>query len=318
MKLIVPQTAVADIEPTIRTIAPDLSIVHIAEDGSADGDIADADAILRWMMSKVLDTTIDQAPRLRWVHTMSAGVDGFRLGDLARRKITLTNSAGAHAIAISEFVLSTMLGRVKRLRELASFTPGDAWQRRRSLDMGELYGQTVLILGLGSIGREIAKRAHAFGMRVIGSRRRPVPMPNIDVVVGDHQWRDLLPQADFVVVATPLTAATRGMVDADAFGRMKPGAYLINIARGQIVDSDALIDALRTRRLSGASLDTLPVEPLPADHPLWSAPNIWITPHISWMSPRTQERSLSYFYENLRRFVAGEDLINVVDIQQGY
>jgi phosphoglycerate dehydrogenase-like enzyme len=137
-------------------------------------------------------------------------------------------------------------------------------------------------------------------------------------VVGEHEWRELLPEADYVAIATPLTDATRGMLDAAALARMRPGAYLVNIARGEIIDTTALIAALEQGRLAGAALDALPEEPLPPEHPLWRAPNVWITPHISASSPRTSERAIGIFLENVRRYMAGEPLINVVDKQAGY
>jgi phosphoglycerate dehydrogenase-like enzyme len=137
-------------------------------------------------------------------------------------------------------------------------------------------------------------------------------------VVGAEEWRDLLPEADYVVIAAPLTAATRGMFDAAAFARLRRGAYLINIARGEIVDTPALLAALHEGRLGGAALDALPEEPLPPDHPLWSAPNVWITPHISASSPHMRERAIGVFLENLRRYRAGEPLINTVDKAAGY
>lgn len=319
MKLIIPQSLAEEMTPRIREIAPDAQIVQVAKDGTPDGDLADADALLRAMSNTAFKRVLGEAPRLRWVHTISAGVDSVLLPELLERdEIVLTNSAGAHGIPISEFVLAMMLAHAKRLRELAALTPENAWPHGRDLELGELHGMTILVLGLGSIGNEVAKRAAAFGMRVWGNRRHPEPTEGVEKVVGEHEWRDLLPEVDYLVICTPLTNATRGMVDQAAFERVKTGAYLINIARGQIVETDALLEALHSGKLSGAALDTVPEEPLPADHPLWSAPNVWITPHISASSPQTESRSLEFFYENLRRFVAGEELTNIVDKSAGY
>ena len=188
----------------------------------------------------------------------------------------------------------------------------------RTLQLDELYEKTLLILGLGHIGQEIARRAAAFGMRVIGSRRRPAPLAGLARVVGEDAWRALLPEADYLVIAAPLTSATRGMLDAAALALMRPSAYLVNIARGEIIDTAALIAALEQGRLAGASLDVLPEEPLPSEHPLWRTPNVWITPHISSSSPRTSERAIAIFLENVRRDMAGQPFVNLVDQQAGY
>lgn len=319
MKLILPSQLAEAVEPKLARIAPNLEIVHTDRDGMPDGDLSDAEILLRWWIGvDALKRLLRSAPRLRWMHTPSAGVDTLLIPEIVERDITLTNSAGAHAIPIAEFVLLFMLGHVKRVRDLAALTPENAWERGRNLQLGELSGQTVLVVGMGSIGQEIARRATAFGMRVFGSRRRPQPMQGVEKVVGEGEWRDLLPEADYVVIATPLTNATRGMVDKAAFERMKPSAYLINIARGQIVQTEPLLAALREGQIAGAGLDALPEEPLPPGHPLWSAPNSWITPHISWSSPLMRERAIGIFLDNLRRYQAGEPLVNVVDKAAGY
>ena len=319
MKLIIPKAIAGLVEPRIGAIAPDWSVVHVDDDGTVEGDATDAAAYLRWWMPvEAFRRTLAAAPALRWVHSPSAGVDHLLIPEIVESEIVLTNSAGAHAIPIAEFVLMCMLAHAKRARALLALRPEDAWDHEDRLLLGELYEKTALIIGLGSIGEEIARRAAAFGMRVLGSRRRPRPTTAVDLVVGEDGWRDLLPEADFVVIAAPLTERTRGMVDADAFARMRPDAYLINIARGPIVDTGALLEALHTGRIAGAAIDTPPVEPLPPDHPLWRAPNTWITPHISYSSPRGRERLFQIFFENLRRFRAGEPLINVVDKRAGY
>jgi phosphoglycerate dehydrogenase-like enzyme len=199
-------------------------------------------------------------------------------------------------------------------RDLAALTPEDGWAQGRTLQLGELYEKTLLILGLGHIGQEIARRAAAFGMRVIGSRRRPAPIAGVERVVGEQAWRELLPEADYLVLATPLTSATKGMLDAAALAQMRPSAYLVNIARGEIIDTAALEQG----RLAGAALDVVPDEPLPPEHPLWRTPNVWITPHISASSPRTSERAITIFLENVRRDLAGQPFVKLVDLQAGY
>lgn len=319
MKFILPTRIAEHVEPQLRAIVPDAQVVHLDDAGAADGDMSDAEVFFRWWSpNHVLERVLAAAPRLRWIHTPSAGVDQMRIPELLERDLLLTSSAGAHSIPIAEFVLMLMLAHVKHARTLAALHPSTAWPQARALQLGELYGKQLLIVGLGSIGQAIAARAAAFGMRVAGSRRHPAPLDGVDQVVGEHGWRELLPGADFVVVATPLTPATSGMIDAAAFERMRPSAYLINIARGPIVDTDALIAALTAGRIAGAALDALPQEPLPPEHPLWTTPNVWVTPHISFSSPHLRDRSIAIFLDNLPRFRAGRPLVNLVDWTAGY
>src|SRR5215213_1568516 len=171
MKLIIPTSIADKVEPQLREIAPSAEVVHVDQSGVGDGDLADARVLLRWWMpATTLRRILAAAPRLRWLHTPSAGVDGLLIPEVVERGIALTNSAGAHAIPIAEFVLLFMLGHAKCARDLAALTPENAWKHARTLDLGELYEKTVLILGLGHIGQQIARRAAAFGMRVVGSR----------------------------------------------------------------------------------------------------------------------------------------------------
>src|SRR3954463_5155934 len=236
MKLIIPSSIANKVEPQLHEIAPRADVVHVDQEGAGDGDLSDAQVLLRWWMpATTLRRILAATPRLRWLHTPSAGVDGLLIPEVLERGIVLTNSAGAHAIPIAEFVLLCVLEHAKRAQALAALTPENAWQYGRTLHLDELYEKTLLILGLGHIGQEIARRAAAFGMRVIGSRRRPAPIAGVEWGVGDDGWRALLPEADYLVLATPLTSTTRGMLDAAALAQLQPSAYLINIARGEII-----------------------------------------------------------------------------------
>lgn len=182
----------------------------------------------------------------------------------------------------------------------------------------ELADATLLILGTGNIGKAIASRAKAFGVRVWGSRRHPEPLPNFDKIVGADEWRSLLPAVDYVVIATPLTPETKGLIDEAALRSMRQSAYLINIDRGAIVDEAALLTALPEGWIAGGGLDTVATEPLPPESPLWSLPNALITPHCSALSPRLRERIAQLFIDNLKRYQTGQPLRNVVDKQAGY
>ncbi|HMQ32723.1 MAG TPA: D-2-hydroxyacid dehydrogenase [Chloroflexaceae bacterium] len=314
MKIIVPSQIRDLLAPRLPA---EVTAVWANPDATFEGDPAGAAAYFRWWGEQnVYEHVLRRAPELRWVHTPSAGVEHLLTPAVLERDLTLTNSAGVHAIPIAEFVLAFMLSRAKGLPEYRAAQAEARWAR--GLELRELYEATLLILGIGGIGGAIAERAAAFGMRVWGSRRSQRPTPHAERVVTGDEWRALLPEADYVVVAAPLTPETRGMVDAAALAAMKPTAYLINIARGQLVDEAALAEALRAGRIGGAALDTFEQEPLPADSPLWGLPNVTITPHATANSPRMRERQIALFLDNLQRFRNGQPLRNVVDKAAGY
>jgi phosphoglycerate dehydrogenase-like enzyme len=315
MKLILPIEVITDIKPHLP---PDTQVVSVDSEGNLDGDARDAEVYFNWIRLKptTLHKVLAAAPELRWQHTPSAGVNHILTPTFLARDITLTNGAGVHAIAIAEFVLMFMLYHAKNLPKLQALQAERYWGR--GIKLQELKDATLLIIGAGSIGRAIAQRASSFGMRIWGSRRHPQPLPEFDKVVSTTEWRSLLPDADYVVVSTPLTPETKGMIDAAAFQAMRPSAFFINIARGAIVDEAALLNALREDWIAGAGLDTFSTEPLLPDSPFWSLSNVFITPHSSASSVRTHQRSLELFLDNLSRYQAGLPLRNVVDKQAGY
>lgn len=263
------------------------------------------------------------ARNLVWLQAQSAGVDrwvgmqGIRDVD----RITLTNMRGVHGPAIADHAFAMLLALT---RDLPGHLAGRAkaqWRRGGSGDLEPiaLDGRTLLVVGLGGIGTEIARRGHGFGMHVIATRRGDDPAPDYVERVGKpDQLLAMLPEADVVAIAVPLTPETEHLFDARAFTAMKPKSYLVNIARGQVVDQDALVDALRSRKLAGACLDVTDPEPLTPGHPLWNFPNVVITPHVASDAVLTDARRWALFRENLRRFDAGEPLYNVVDKKAGY
>lgn len=314
MKIILPVQIAAEVEPLLP---PGIQVVHVDADGAFDGVAADAEALFRWWSpTAILDKILAAAPNVRWVHTPSAGVDHLLTPTLLARDLVLTNNAGTHAIPIAEFVLAFMLAHAKQLPALYAAQSERRWLER--LPVAELMDATLLIVGIGGIGQAIAERAAAFGMRVWGSRRRVQPMPGVERVVGADEWRALLPEADYVVIATPLTPTTRGMIDAAALRAMRSTAYLINIARGAIIDDAALLTALCEGWIAGAALDAFEIEPLPSDSPFWSLPNAFVTPHCTANSPRMRERSIALFLDNLERYRNRRPLRNVVDQEAGY
>lgn len=318
MKILIPNKVAPLIEQRILSLYPDMQIVITDDDGVPQGDASDATIFMRWWTSvEGFRNTMQQAPNVKWVYTPSAGIDHLDLDLMRERGVILTNAAGAHAIPIAEFVMMFLLTHAKKARMLMNYARAD-WEEVERTKLDELDGKTMAIIGLGSIGQETAKRAKAFGMRVIGSRRRPQPTKYVDEVVSDDAWMTLLPTADVIVIATPLTTLTQEMVNAEAFSKMQSHAYLINVARGQVINTTDLIEALQSNRIAGAALDVAPEEPLPVDHPLWDAPNVWITPHISYSSPKTRGRMMDMFIHNLERYMHGQKLHNVVNFDEGY
>ncbi|MEH1928369.1 D-2-hydroxyacid dehydrogenase [Nostoc sp.] len=315
VKLILADHLIANIEPHLPS---DIDVVGVDSEGNLDGDASDAEVYLNgfYLKTSTLDKVLTAAPALRWQQSPSAGVNHILTPAFLQKDIILTNAAGVHAIPISEFVLAFMLYHAKNLRKLQTLQDEHTWVRGVFLE--ELADATLLILGTGNIGQAIASRAKAFGVTVWGSRRHPEPLPNFDKVVGAHEWRSLLPTADYVVIATPLTQETKGLIDEAALRSMRQSAYLINIARGAIVDEAALLTALREGWIAGAGLDTVATEPLPQESPLWSLPNAFITPHCSALSPPLRERIAQLFIDNLKRYQTGQPLRNVVDKQAGY
>ena len=315
MKLILPTELTDAIQPRL----PDnVSIVWVDPDGNFDGDASDAQVYFNGFRLKptTLHCVLAAAPKLRWQHTPSAGVNHILTPTFIERDIILTNSAGVYGIPIAEFVMAFILNHAKQMSFLRTLQAQHKWSWE--VQVQELTGAKLLIIGAGSIGCAIALRASVFGMRVWGVRRSPQPQPGFERVVGVDEWRELLPEADFVVVATPLTPDTKGMIDAAALRSMQASAYLINIARGAVVDEAALLVALTSGWIAGAGLDTFSTEPLPSDSLFWSLPNVFITPHCSAATSQTIQRIVDLFLDNLTRYHQGQPLKNVVDKQAGY
>ncbi|MBD2168947.1 D-2-hydroxyacid dehydrogenase [Calothrix membranacea FACHB-236] len=315
-KLILPIELATEIEPNLPS---DTKFVRVDSDGNFDGDPSDAEVYLNGFKLKptTLHKVLETAPRIRWQQTPSAGVNHILTPTFLEHDILLTNGAGVHAIPISEFVLTLILYHAKQLRELQAAHDQHHW-RKSWLVLPELANSTVLILGTGNIGQAIASRLKAFGTRVWGGRRRPEALPNFDKIVGQNEWHALLPEIDYLVVATPLTPETKALIDEKVLRSLPSHGYLINVGRGAVVDESALTKALTEGWIGGAALDTVSIEPLPPESPLWSLPNLLITPHTSAISPALKERIAALFLDNLQRFRNGQPLRNVVNKQAGY
>lgn len=318
MKLILPIEFSNSLKPHLPE---DVEQIWADDEGNLDGDAIAAEIYFNgsYLKRSTLHRVLEAAPHLRWQHTPSAGVDHILASPLFReRDIELTNSAGIYAVPIAEFVITLILNQAKRFAAVRSQQQAHRWHQEIGLEFNELTDATLLIIGAGGIGQAIATRASAFGMRVWGSRRRTDSLPGFEQVVGTEEWRSLLPAADYVVVATPLTPETRGMIDATVLQAMPPHAYLINIARGAIVNEADLLTALKAGWIAGAGLDTFDTEPLPADSPFWSLPNVTVSPHCSGFSPRNDRRIVDLFLDNLNRYRNSRSLRNVVNSEAGY
>lgn len=258
------------------------------------------------------------APRLRWLQATSAGIGQFvkRMGYAASMPNTVfTTASGVHAVPLAEFCIMAMLNHYRGLEQMQADQRARRWERFATTD---LPGKTVAVIGLGNIGREIARLGAAFGMRVIGSRVAVAPMENVERVYGPGDLHAMLGEADVVIMTTPHTPATDRMLGAAQFAAMRDGAYFINIGRGATVDEDALIHALQTGQLAGAALDVFAEEPLPAASPLWEMPNVLVSPHSASTSDKENQRLTDLFCDNLRRFLDGRSLRNVLDTERLY
>jgi phosphoglycerate dehydrogenase-like enzyme len=255
----------------------------------------------------------DSSPCLRWVQGIGSGYEHIWGAGLDRDGIDVTNAVGVSAAPMAEFVLGRILQLWKRFPEIEDLARQHVWGPKYGR---MLAGSTVGIIGLGAIGTALAERARALGMRVVASRRSWQPgmtAPHVDTLYGPDDLHALLAESDAVVLCAPSTPETRGMIDVDALAAMPPGALFVNVGRGTMVDEPALIDALERGHLAAAVLDVTSEEPLPPDHPLWDAPNVFISAHCSATSDGYVDRVLAVFLDNLARYLAGEPLRNVVD-----
>ena len=296
----------------LETAAPEAEFIY--KPNTSRADVEQADVIL----GNPAPCDIHPTDKLQWIQTQSAGVDGYLDGCLPDKAV-LTNATGAYGLAISEYMLAVWLELLKKLHTYRDVQRGSLWK-----DLGQvksIWNSTVLVLGLGDIGGEFAKRAKALGAKVIGVRRTGTDKPDfVDELIHTADLDAYLPQADCVVITLPGTKETKGMFDAARIAKMKDGAFLLNVGRGYIVDSDALCAALESGKLQGAAVDVTDPEPLPAEHPLWKQENAVITPHVSggFHLEETHDRIIRIMAENLKAFCAGQPLRNVVDFSTGY
>ncbi len=258
------------------------------------------------------------APRVRWIATPATGIDHLRGTGVLEGTVPVTTVGGLFGPLIAEHVFAVMLAVAKRLPHFAAQQRTRTWQMSR---VAALEGRTVGLVGVGAIGSAVAVRAKAFGMRTLGVGRcdpRGRSVAGVDRLLGRDELATLLAESDWVVVAAADTPETRGMIGTAELAVMRPGAVLVNVARGSLVDEAALVDGLRAGRIAGAALDVFASEPLPPGSPLWELPNVLVTPHIATNVPEYLARAIEQFAVNVHRFLAGEPLLNQVDRRRGY
>jgi phosphoglycerate dehydrogenase-like enzyme len=320
LKVVVGSLLTPELQQRFRASIPQASIAFYDHDEVAN-NIADAEVVIAWGLTS---EHLASASKLKWVQTISAGVDRIDGKTLRERGIPLTNSSGIHAPNIAEHIIAMMLSFARQLPHYVTKQQEHEWDRKWGREDGlsafEVTDQTMLVVGLGKIGEALAVRSKGLQMRVLGTRRRLgiERMSAVDELFPLSELKARIGEADHVAITLPLTAETRGMFDAEVLRAMKPGAYLYNIGRGPIVDQDMLIELLKSGHLGGAGLDVTTPEPLPADSELWDLPNVILTPHSSGSSPKLWERATTLWIENMQRFIGGRELLNIVDVDAGY
>lgn len=302
----------------------DFPTVEAVQRSSYEGieeDLREAEVVIAWSLRP---QQFKIARKLRWIHSPAAAIHQLLFAELVNSDVVLTNSREVHGPVVAEHVLALLFALAKRLPQAARLQRKHEWGQE-AMWLGrprprELAGATLGLIGLGSIGREVAKSASGLKMRVIAVRasvKKDIP-EGVSQVFAPTQLDDLLSQSDYVVLAAPLTPHTTGLMNAFRLARMKPEAYLINVGRGPLVDEVALVQALRERKLGGAALDVFSEEPLPADSPLWDLENLLLTPHTAGLTEKLWERHYAVISENLRRYLKSEPLFGVVDKKRGY
>jgi D-2-hydroxyacid dehydrogenase (NADP+) len=310
---------ISEISNRIKVLVTDLSVSDTEQDSPAkqelDSFLNKTEVIFGHRIPKDL---IKRAPRLKWFQAMSAGIDLLLSDELRKSDVILTSMSGISAIAVAETALALMLAMSKNLPLCFEQKQQKIWKQ---FNPQLLDSKTLGIVGLGNIGREVVRLARPFGMKVVAADYHILPVSktrNVDLMLTVDKIEQLLTMSDYVVICLPLTAETRGLISEAQLRMMKPTAFIINISRGHIVDEQALAKALKENWISGAALDVFSWEPLPQDSELWSLPNIIITPHIAGFLKDYNKRTTDFFCKNMKRYLQGRKLINVVDKKKGF
>ncbi|PLS83608.1 MAG: D-2-hydroxyacid dehydrogenase [Chloroflexi bacterium] len=316
MKILLMYPPSADHLAALQAVAPGAELCVAQDEAHAARLIGDAEVVLG---NRYFLQSLPYAQRLRWMQSNSMGVDRILTAGVGLDNIVLTNARGVYDDELAEHTLALIFALVRQLHYARDDQQAQRWQRRSLRTIG---GMQALILGWGGIGQALAQRLLALGVRVHAARQRHLGPPATDAqdvtMHGPHTWRAALPTTDILLLALPLTPATHHVVGAAELAALPPDALVVNVGRGGTLDEQTLLNALQRDRLSGAGLDVLEHEPLPPDHPLWREPKVLITPHVGRSIERPPFRWEPLFVENVRRYVRGEPLLNVVDQRRGY
>ncbi len=305
----------------LRSDFPQIEFVHLPTYDNVEQHLRDAEVAIAWSLRP---EQFSVATRLRWVHSPAAAVHQLLFPELVNSKVVLTNAREVHGPVVAEHVIAQIFALAKKIPQAVRMQEKHVWGQESMWTIRprtrEVAGATVALIGLGSIGREVAKRASALGMRVIAVREHPEKgaPDGVERVFTTAHLDEVLSQADYVVLAAPITAATKGMMGAARIAKLKPEACLINVSRGPLVDEMALARAIREKKIGGAALDVFGEEPLPPESPLWDLENVLITPHSAAITEKLWERHYLLIRENLRRYMAGNPLLAVVNKTTGY
>lgn len=299
---------------------PQLKVVLLPDYKRVDAEIVDADIVVAWSLRR---EQISAAKKLKWIHSPAAAVNQLLFAELVESEVVLTNAREVHGPVVAEHVIALIFALAKKIPGSARLQEKHIWGQQILWDqlprIREVAGATLGMVGLGSIGRPVVKSAKSLGMRVMAVREHPEKgSEGADVVLGPSEIDQVFRQADYVVLAAPVTAGTQAIANSARLALMKAESCLINVGRGPLVDEAALAVALRQKTIGGAALDVFPKEPLEADSPLWDLPNLLITPHTAALTDKLWERHYALFSENLRRYLEGTPLLAVVDKRKGY
>src|SRR5215467_11571305 len=312
-----PQPVVAD---TLRKRWPEMKVVHLPDYDNLPQELPDTDIFVGYSLRA---KQLKDARKLKWIHSTAAGVAQLMYPELREAGVVVTNPSGVFSVPMAEHTMGLILALARnfpdtvRQQDKATWSQQELWDKPQHLS--EVNGQVLLIVGYGSIGCELAKRAKAFDMQVWGvTRSGEGDTTHVEKILPAVKLPEALHEADYMVVCAPETAETKHLIGAPELAKMKPGARLINVGRGSLLDEAALICSLKTGALAGAAIDVAETEPLPPISPLWKAPNLFITPHTSALSDRLWIRQTTLLIELLERWFDGRELLNRVNLDHGY
>jgi len=299
----------------IQEVAPGFEISQIEQKDVTTADLIGSGIVF----GRIPPHLLIELKNLKWLHLGSAGANGMTdISLYANKSVIVTKSSGTFGIAVADYIIGMMISLGRSFGYYFDKQRNGEWCQKM-LEYFDMSGSTVIVVGLGDIGTQVSKRLCAFGCKLIGFRR---DVSKLHEVVSDirpiSQLRESLPEADYIILCAPGTAETAKLISHAEFDLMKKRAIIINVGRGMIIDTDALVEALHKKKIAGAGLDVTEPEPLPAGHPLWSAPNVFITPHVSAPTKVTAERRVKIFTDLLKRYLAGQQMYNIVDFDAGY